>query len=257
MAYLDGECGWLARRRAERLLARHPEAASFLNTQRALSGICRELSEARASQSLQSSADTWSVICARIEHEQRGARFLGARVDDAGRGSLFGLWKGGSRGGTGRWGVEWFGDRIAWGAAGALSTAVVVLALVPRGEISSPSAQTERQLVSEVSGMNLAQSAAPTFVAATGIDRSRGPVSNQLASAPRIIEERIPGTFEVDWVRSAGRVRMIQDPTERSAIIWVKRHDLARPSASSGVASRATAAATVAPNATPDLQGYE
>jgi hypothetical protein len=37
---------------------------------------------------------------------------------------------------------------------------------------------------------------------------------------------RYPNSLEVDWMRSDGRVRVMQDSGERSAIIWVKRRNV-------------------------------
>lgn len=42
---------------------------------------------------------------------------------------------------------------------------------------------------------------------------------------PVPLENRDPSIMEVDWMRSSGRVKVLQDPSGDSPIIWVKRRD--------------------------------
>jgi negative regulator of sigma E activity len=94
----------------------------------------------------------------------------------------------------------WFQlPQVAWGLSGSValaSLAYVALVATPA------SLKTESQMAQSVSQEN---------------------VQLVKAGRPEVLEERSPNVVQVDWMRSDGRVSILQEPSERSAIIWVKK----------------------------------
>lgn len=71
--YHDGECGWVGRYLAERLITRRAPARSYVEALQKIQRLSRE----RPAGSV--GVDLWSGIAARIAQEERAAVFLGRR----------------------------------------------------------------------------------------------------------------------------------------------------------------------------------
>lgn len=189
-------------------------------------------------------ADLWERVARRIDEEQRAAVYLGAR--------------------EGRERIENEGLRGAWsfpsfGRAGALATACMLGVYL----VADPKSPLGRAILSESplaaapsdGPRNFAsgESAAPTLVSSRPVGgdvlgsagitvasldtsggddpiMSEGPLGTAGAGGgvhyglPRILEPDYPVPLEVDWMRSDGRVRLMQDSNARSAIIWIRRN---------------------------------
>ena len=180
--WLDGECGWLERWRAGRLLRGSQAARNFLENMQAV----RCGAQCWGESACRCQVDLWDRIAARIDQEQRAEVFLGRRRAAAAdvRESRFSPWTLGVSG------------------AAVAAAAALLLVFLPGG--AGNTGPGGRALVwtadsGSVPGVNLA---------------SAGGVQ------PRVVS----GGVELDWMRShAGRVKLIQDPSGRSPIIWVTK----------------------------------
>ena len=202
--YFDGESSWWESRKAKKLVGGQEAARAFMHTLEVISEIAKN--ESCAQVKAASTVDLWSRINARIEEEERAALYLGKRrtVDEPQRRRFF------SR------------DHFTWGISGGVVTACVTYFLVV-GMVGTVDTTTSKGGLalnnSARSGYNQA-SYHPSRIAAR-----RAPHAYEVPIPESGGSASIPSAVEVDWVRSQGRVRMIQEPGDRSAIIWVKRHD--------------------------------
>lgn len=207
--YFDGESSWLGRVAARYIIAHKAGAREFMESMRVIGEIARNEHAGILAEDPEP-VDLWRGVAARIETEERAALFLGQRREaEPPRGRLSRLTQ-----------AVLF-DRIGWAAAGAAVAAGVMLFVAP-----PPGA---------VSGVSTARNIAADASESTGNMRrvslrERAPLrravkeENALYTEPlKILEREVPSTLEVDWMKSAGRVRMMQEPDDRSAIIWVKR----------------------------------
>ncbi len=188
MKFADGECGFLERSRAERMLQGSPQARAFLETIKTVSSETQ--SELRREVG---SVDLWARVSQRIESEEHAALFLGKReVPAASWHSRLG---------------DWVANRWTLGISGAAVTAAIAfLAIVPASlNKFAPSGVSDR-MVSMVRGVSL--------------DVKEG---SRPHGRPQVLEDDGPNVVEVDWMRSDGRVRMMPSPSRRSTIIWVKK----------------------------------
>mgnify|MGYP006275208593 CR=1 FL=1 len=200
--YFDGECGFMARRSAEKLISSNPLARDFLASLESAGSTCRA-----AAQESAVSADLWSRIDARIESEERAAFYLGERRRDAEPQSFLSRLR--SR-------------QALWGGlSGALAAAVVLVFFVAPVGKSSSGALLPGQ---------------PFHQAAVG----------GLAAEPASLTSNPRSAMEVDWMRANGSLKLFQDPSGKSATIWVRR----RPAAARAVKA---AQATPGISATPHL----
>ena len=191
LRYADGECRWLERVWARRLAAKSRAATFFLADMTCTSHGLRDVVRQHGT------VDLWSRIETRITQEERAALFLGQRKNRR------------------EWQVvvrELFRGGLA--PAGAFVAAALLLAVTPAGpammawfsdgqaSVGSPGVSGSAVVRAPVAPVNL--------VAEGSSRRSPGRLRDQSG-------------VEVDWVRSRGRVRVIQDEENRSAIIWVRR----------------------------------
>lgn len=190
--FFDGECRFWEKLAAGRLVRTSPAARAYLDS---LKGLREACAPRRAAD-----VDLWSRISARIEQEQRSAILLGKRELNASWHERISGFR------------ERFGSRMAWGVSGAFAAACagfLALSIDAPGKKGTPelvadakpAASSNLQLVSEHSGK---------------------------AGTPKIIDPSYPVALEVDWMRSDGRVSLMQDPARRSAIIWVKKRRTGR-----------------------------
>lgn len=200
--YLDGECGFWSKRKAERLLSERAEAQAFADFH---SAIRKSLSSVELSPKLDGAL--WSRIEARIAAEERAEVFLGRRFENRFPAQVMEFLR------------ESFGLRVAGAVAAA---ALIVFVFLPGRQLSIGGTYSKNQI--ESSG-----SASPQVVelARSGAVPGTTPLMSLVSDGrrmdrPRIIEERAPSTVEVDWMRSQGRVQVIQGGGN-APILWVKK----------------------------------
>ena len=195
--YADGECNALEKLMIQRLRKR-PEALSYLSDLEAISPQIKSTMELHSQQAGSQSVDLWDRISVRLEQEDRAALFLGKRKPVV---------------------VERFSffSKQAYVGAGALAAACLALLVVipssKSGSISNPAGTST--VANEQSGI-------PSInLASTNTNR---------LEPPRFLNSgEVPTSVEVDWMHSAGRVKMIQSPEGGSDIIWVRRPANANP----------------------------
>lgn len=192
--FLDSECSMVERMLVRRLLQRDSRAAEFLNSMRAMSDeVGRVCAGVPAD-----SADLWARVSARIDSERRSEVFLGPRHKE----SRFR-------------GLQELLSMRSLGLAGAVSAAAVLLIVV---QFTGQPGAAGRPV-----GVVKSSSGQSGAVVPVNVTNRGGSDESVPFSRPQLLEKSYPSTMEVDWVRSHGRVRLIQDPDEKSTIIWIKR----------------------------------
>jgi len=198
MRFLDGECGYFERRRVRRLLDSDPEAAQFLaEMQQAIDG-CGLLSRVKGPDPV----NMWQRVSARIAQEEKAAEFLGRRKISALLPEGF-------------WSFEWL--REAWKIyvpSGALALACLALLVV----YLNPASRNAGEYVA--SGRDINGNIVPVNLSLEGATLPGNYIR------PRLLEDKYPAPLEVDWLRSRGQVKFIQNSQESSPIIWVDRSRL-------------------------------
>ena len=201
MKYHDGAANAFERSRAHRLLRKNSEARAYLEGLSRVEGVAKEY----VKEVSEEANDLWNQVALRINQEEKLEVWLGERKHDSKRNHFD---------------FSAFTPK-EWGFAGALATAcVAVLAFYvgPLFQEMSPTAQiaTESSTATTAAGPKRLPAVSLVSDGAT----TREP--------PRLLEPEMPYGVEVDWMRSQGSVRMIQDPSGKSAIIWVKprRHKI-------------------------------
>ena len=216
MAFADNECGFFGRIRARRLLSSSAEARKFLDKMHEVSGkaataIVRERGTgSRYEPKGPDSADLWGTVSARIMQEERSEILLGHRRT-AGEGKVFGG------------GFEAIWDYVRIGGVSALAAAAAVLIVVgllpvQRNASVGRSASVHNQAFEPVSfdTESHVTNLRPEAMASLDTD---GTIYYSMADRPA----DLPHAFEVDWMKSRGRVSILNHPGDRSAIFWVKR----------------------------------
>lgn len=207
--YVDGECGLIARIKAESLLKRSVAAQDFVNTSASLSKLLS------ADLNTSKSPDLWDRISARVEAEEKAELYLGRRFEAKSPVSIV---------------SEYLREHLwSTGAVGALVTAGILgFAVLPSGNGGfMPAGQGMAQR--NAPGIRTV-SASPEVVelARSGVVPGATPLMSLVrdgrrADRPQIIEERLPSTVEVDWMKSQGRVQVLQGLGGNSPILWVKK----------------------------------
>jgi hypothetical protein len=187
-SYVDDECSFLSRLFAERLLKTNEEARLFVQNLKNTSHACKEHIV-----SIDSSVNLWDRISTRIDGEERAALYLGQRkpVLESASPSL----------------IEKILSRqaILGGLSGA-AVAATVLVLVSR-----PSKPGE--ILPVYTGGPVA--------AHNSSDFRQASLGNEAqALAPQ-------SAMQVDWMRGKGSFKIIQNPNDKSAIIWVRKKPFA------------------------------
>ncbi len=233
--YFDGECGWVEKLLADRLLRRKHGAREFMDTMHVIGEIARNERAGILAKNPQP-VNLWDRIESRIKAEEHAAVFLGRRDVEAPRSS----W------GAKLWPIVAF-DHLAWGGSGALVAACLTYVVMHTGPMMAGGALVNSGASTRLArnSENIRQVAfherAPTRRLVRPEDSSKLADNSRLLEEPlKILDQDLPNALEVDWLKSAGRVRMMQDPGERSAIFWIKRREpaqlaLQQPMTSSGV----------------------
>lgn len=192
--HYDGECGFVERWKVKRLLARTPAAEQYLDSLNEVGEqLCiYETSVVRDENGDSIKVDLWDRIAGRIENEEHAALFLGdRRMQKGGEPSIF----------------KFDLSGLLWGVSGSVTTAAIVFMSLGLGVFSGADGRSGND----------------QFSAAFDTEES-GSVKKVSMVKREIPAHPASRPIEVDWVRSDGRVHVIPDPSERSAIIWVKRN---------------------------------
>lgn len=212
----DGEGFLLERLLGSVLVAVSSECRNFKDEMSSVSLRVRSLREESGLNA--KPVDLWSRIERRIDEEERAAVYLGDRpVAHEERTSL------------GSWMREVFSPALFGGMAVGVATATIAFFAFKPGDIRSSSVISGAQfssnrIVSEQPPVDLV-----SFSTAKG-GSSRPKVDNREAFRNqrqvrllKRMDTQIP--FEVDWMKSDGKVSFIQDPSQGSTVIWVKRDE--------------------------------
>lgn len=223
LKYHDGECGYLDNLRVKRLL-RRAEARCFLESMRnamkmTVGRMQQEISQAAAAPTTASASKVWNSVSARIEVEEKTAVLLGERRLAPEQQSLFEF--------AHIFSIPKFGLSMA----GALALALLAVVIVPWGKDARDGVEVASLGVSPDAPSNAVISREKDLQVRPRVKRD--PVvslvsSNVSTKRPRVVFRRYYGrdrnTVEVDWMKSDGRVRVIQSPSDRAGIIWVNRN---------------------------------
>ena len=183
-SYVDNECSFLSRMRAERLIKRNETAKLFVQNLKNTSQTYRSLfSDSAASPNL------WDKISQRIDAEERAALYLGQRKPAVVEHQTPAL-------------AHFFTRQSVIGGLSGAAVAACVLLLVSRPT------KTGEILPVYTGGPVAAHNTSGFHQASLG--------STQ--------QGVIPGSsMEVDWMRSNGSLKIIQNPNDNSAIFWVRK----------------------------------
>jgi hypothetical protein len=230
MRVADGQVGFFDRRRASALLEKSAAARNFVDGIRNSGALSRVALLNSADSDLRThEVDLWGRISRRIEEEERAELMLGRRVTDERERAPLGWFE--------RLGF----DRLAWGLTGGMVAASLTVFILRQ----PPSAARDQQ--------NFSVASLPLpHVAFNNTERSLPAIAPVSTSAPVSFSSAEHNVVEVDWMRSDGRVRLMQDPSERSAIIWIKRRDI--PRAVEAAQRRGLGLAATGFTVTPSLQ---
>jgi len=211
--YFDGECGWIEKYLAEKLIQKNSLAREFMDTMHVIGEITRN-ERAGILKVNPTPTNLWDRISARIEAEEKSALFLGMRAAQTKKVGF-----------AQRLSDVFSVSQVAWGASGAFAAACITYFFVhvaPGSSVAHFSA-SQGQPNSAIRQVALHERAAGHRSPRASDSNSLGRKS--LNEPIRILTQNVPSALEVDWVKSAGHVRMMQDPEDRSAIIWIKRRE--------------------------------
>ena len=190
-SYVDNECSFISRIRAELLIKRDNAAKVFIqdlkNTSRALQSL---LSDTRTS------PDLWDRISQRIDAEERAALYLGQRkpeTEEMERSFL----------------ASFFSKQSVIGGLSGAAVAACVLMLISR-----PTTKPGEILPVYTGGPVAAHNRSAFHQASLGSTPQRAGLGSSM---------------EVDWMRSNGSLKIIQNPDDKSAIFWVRKRSTRTP----------------------------
>ena len=193
--YFDGECRLFAGRKAKRLLDEKPEALAYIEHLKELSKATKKA----ISEEYTGEVDLWDRISNRIDQEEYASIFLGERKT------------------LKEEKVPWYSG-IGWAIPGAALSAFAFFMVSSQPVASLPGGSPKPLGFAEADFLSL-QSLRTV---------SQGALQQapQQRVVPRAYVRRsvpVTSVVEVDWMRSDGRVRLIEDPEDTGAIIWIRR----------------------------------
>jgi hypothetical protein len=200
-SYVDNECSFISRIRAERLFKRSEAAKLFVRNLKKCSETYRSLFS-----DTQHSPDLWDKISRRIDAEERSALYLGERKPAIGLGERQAV-------------AAFFSRQAILGGLSGAAVAACVLIL-----ISGPTKPAE--IIPVYTGGPVAAHNASAFHQAS------------LGSSPKTSVNG--SSMEVDWMRSNGSLKIIQNPNDNSAIFWVRKRQSATPLRAQGAKATPT-----------------
>ena len=183
-SYVDNECSFISRIRAERLLKRSETAKLFVRNIKHSSQTYRSLFS-----DTQHSSDLWDKISRRIDAEERSALYLGERKPAVAEGERQAV-------------ASFFSKQAILGGLSGAAVAACVLLLISRP--TKPS-----EIIPVYTGGPVAAHNSSAFHQAS------------LGSSPK--SSANGSSMEVDWMRSNGSLKIIQNPNDNSAIFWVRK----------------------------------
>lgn len=182
--HYDGECGFISRFQVQRLLTRNYQAKLFFNGLSTIGAECRAIS------SEAKGVDLWSRIDSRITAEESAAFYLGERRSAPTNEQA-----------TAFKSIRF--NQTLFGGLSGMAVAATVLII-----FAQPAAKDGKDAAT------LATLPQPFRQAALGA----------LDSQPIRFNRRDNSTLEVDWMRANGPLKLLQNPSEKSAVIWVRRN---------------------------------
>ena len=225
----DGDLGLINRYRANRLAKRCCAAQEFLRNLESISSAVFSSSAVSSNSALSSSqihshslppCDLWDRISQRIAAEEHASVFLGARTQQTSSTNE-------------KIQQSWYSffstQALLGGFSGAATTALVLL--VVSSYKTGPS--STGLVANSTNGNSVSQQFTQATLTNNGFEHSRTSVgapysAASSASRPLLLQDRGNTVMEVDWMRGDGPLRVIQNPSEKSTIIWVKRQNQSR-----------------------------
>ena len=246
-AFVDGECGWIKKIFARRTLSKNFEARRFVDElERTSDQIQRSYSTEL--NTLSEDVSLWPRISARIAQEERLTLLRSIPLES---GTQFSWLSRLSWGGLGAVAASmliliYLPINSAKQASEYSSNAVKVISTDGRGfNAASPQLTNVSQVQNAQDGvseedyraLHLASLQRNRAAEISGVEGRDPNVWRFLQQTPQFIESEqanglslsnqrrviAPQVFEADWMRSNGRVRVLQDPSGKAGIIWVNR----------------------------------
>lgn len=189
MQYADGCCGWFGRRQARKLLVSSTAAREFFD---GLQGLTEGLKAINHCGANDKAVSLWDRIENRIEQEERAAFYLGERVLERGPvRSSFGWWQ-------------------SWLIGAPAGAVVALLAIIGTGQHNQ-----KNDFMNSI-GQQIAYYG--------GFENSNlvVPVAHSVRNNTATSE------LELEWLRSHGRVQMIQPAQGQVPVIWINRAEAIR-----------------------------
>jgi|GEM_PF-6199468 len=211
LRFLDGECGLFEKLRANQLLKTSAEARSFIEEMRSLGDETRRSMSVKAVESQHGKIDLWDKISTRIEQEERAEFFLGKR--ETIQSNQQSSWS------------SYFPSQLAWGFSGVAASVIFALVLV-QGEYINIG-QKEFAAANTVSqrGNSKIESVAmqPRSRVAPSVSSVSTYPTRRQSEVPVILNNNSIGALEIDWLRSDGRVELLQDDhlQEMPPLFWI------------------------------------
>jgi hypothetical protein len=186
-SYIDNECSFISRFLAERLVKTNSEARFFVQNLKNTAQTYRSVATPG-----DTSVDLWDRISNRIQNEERAALYLGQRKPavEFGEASLLG---------------RLLSRQVVFGGLSGAAIAATVLVTIARptkpGEIL------------------------PVYTGGPGVAINSS-AFHQASLGAQQAEFGARSTMEVDWMRANGPLKIIQNPSGKSGIIWVQKRSM-------------------------------
>jgi hypothetical protein len=211
--YFDGDCSFISRYFAEQLLKRNPHAREFYNRLQDVSSHCAHYASTREPTT---ECDLWANIERRIITEERLGRY---ETEIAQEPSLSFL-------------KTFLCQQTLVGAVSGASVAVILLTFMPStsrdtASHSAPLSGVEfaRMRVQNDRNSKPRSAIVPNIIPEredSGLHELVSWNSASGAEATDLQPKRI-GSAQVDWMKANGPLALLENPSDSSSIIWVKR----------------------------------
>jgi hypothetical protein len=213
----DGEGSFIERTIASLLTSAHVGSREFSREMKVLGEKVKFLN---AEPSSPKTTDLWAKIERRINEEERAAVYLGRR--DV---------KVSAEEGRTSWLRQVLSPALFGGMAVGVATATIAFFAFKPGSPATPSFVSgagikvaSNQIIAEQPPVDLVSfSSKDRNRSASRVDNREAFRNQRQVRLLKRMDPRIP--FEVDWMKSDGKVSFIQDAQEGSTVIWVKRND--------------------------------
>lgn len=209
----DGEGSIVERGMVSFLTTAHAGCRDFCRDMKLVGEKVRLLEQDAAPQN---SVDLWSKIERRIEAEERAAIYLGQREVSTSESQTGASWL-----------SEIFNPSVFGGMAVGVATAAVAFFVFKPG--TGPLNQFDSSQEIRIANNSIISEQPPVELVSfsknkkANVDNREAFKNQRQVRLLRRMNPRIP--FEVDWLKSDGKVSFIQDPSQGSTVIWVKRNE--------------------------------